>query len=121
MPSERPLGMADGDPEPLLSASATIRHETGAAQVVLVGDVCAPTAEVLATMLDRLVADGVRSVTVDLSSARSCTTDGEEVLERFRARLATEGGSLTLLDAAGAAGDVLPVTDVPLASEAAPQ
>lgn len=58
----------------LLRAGVVMNHEKGSARVDLDGDLCAVSASLMADVRAGLHAQGVRTVSIELSNLRLCTT-----------------------------------------------
>lgn len=97
---------------PGFAAGAVLHHELQQARLGLVGELCPASAPVLASMLDGLVTDGIRTVIVDVSALRMCTSHGVDVLDRSRKLLEGLGGSLSIGGASGAVRTVLDVAGI---------
>lgn len=93
----------------LFAASAVLHHEEVAARVHVVGDLCPSTAPILRSMLDGLIADGIRTIVVDMADLRICTSQGLAVLDRARQELLANGGCMEIEHARGVVREVLDI------------
>ncbi|MCD9625230.1 STAS domain-containing protein [Rhabdothermincola salaria] len=74
----------------------TARDGRLVASVDLHGELCPTTAPQLRSELERLIGDGVVTITVDLRDLRCCTSHGLDVLDHIDRRLHERGGDLRL-------------------------